>query len=377
MGDRGYLAPAGARAALAVGIALVALVAARAAAASPPLALGVAVADPVGGDLATYVQAVGRKPALVEWYESFGEPLFYPRQLPIPGDAGAVPMITWGPARGTAGVPLAAIAAGADDSYLRTAAAAAAAWKRPMFIRFAHEMNLPGSPWGPGVAGNTPAGFVAAWRHVVSIFRSAGAKNVRWVWSPNVDCAGACPFDAFYPGDAWVDWVALDGYNYGPVDDIAWMSVDEIFGHSYDDLARLTTKPVMIAETASTEDGGDKAAWIVQGLLDQVPTRLPRVRAVVWFQRDKETDWRINSSAPSSAAFRRVATSSTYALTAAALARYGKPAGLPGIHSWPAYVPQWFWAWARWRLHGAPPSARPRSAPAVVPLWAWARLKAL
>ena len=125
-------------------------------------------------------------------------------------------------------------------------------------------MNLSDNTWGPGVNGNTPEEFVAAWRHVVSVFRAVGATNVLWVWSPNVDCGGQCPFDAFYPGDAWVDWVALDGYNYGPVDDVPWMSMAQIFGPSYDDLTALTTKPLMIAETASTEEGGDKAAWITE-----------------------------------------------------------------------------------------------------------------
>ena len=68
----------------------------------------------------------------------------------------------------------------------------------------------------------------------------------------------------------------------------------------------------MIAETASTELGGDKAKWITQGLLTDVPSRFPRVRAVVWFQENKETDWRVNSSSSALAAYRKAASSSTY-----------------------------------------------------------------
>jgi mannan endo-1,4-beta-mannosidase len=173
-------------------------------------------------------------------------------------------------------------------------------------------MNLRGSPFGPGHEGNTPAQFVAAWRHVVSVFRSAGATNVKWVWSPNVDCGGKCPFDAFFPGDSYVDYVALDGYNYAAVDGVPWMSFDQIFAPSYRDLTRLSSKPVIIAETASVGDGDAKATWIQNAFLRSIPTAFPRVRAVVWFDRDKEANWKVNSSPASEQAWRAVVDSPIY-----------------------------------------------------------------
>ena len=282
--------------------------------AARPIALGVSVGEPSHpSDLDAYVAAAGRSPAIVMWFQSFDEPLYWEDQMSAVESRGAVPMITWEPTHGGVGIPLRSIASGSYDSYLKEAASAAAVWGKPMFIRFAHEMNLSVNPWGPGVDGNTPPDYIAAWRHVVTLFRDAGALNVSWVWSPNVNCGGDCPFDAFYPGDPWVDWVALDGYNYGAVHDVPWMSMAQVFGSSYDDLTVLTSKPVMIAETASTEAGGDKAAWITSGLLSDVPDRLPRVRAVVWFQRDSaDTDWRVNSSPTAAAAFRAAATSPVY-----------------------------------------------------------------
>jgi beta-mannanase len=165
-------------------------------------------------------------------------------------------------------------------------------------------MNLSSSLYGPGVNGNTSALFIAAWQHVVSIFRASGATNVRWVWSPNVDCQGKCPFQAFYPGDSWVDWVALDGYNYASVDNVPWESFDTVFASSYAELAALTKKPMMVAETSSTETGGDKAAWITTALTQTLPDQMPLVRALVWFNVDKETDWAVNSSPTSLQAFR-------------------------------------------------------------------------
>ncbi len=52
---------------------------------------------------------------------------------------------------------------------------------------------------------------------------------------------------------------------------------------------------MMIAETASTEVGGDKSVWIAE-LFEWAAQRRNR-KAVVWFHYDKETDWRIDSSA--------------------------------------------------------------------------------
>ena len=273
---------------------------------SPPIALGVyTTASPEPADFDAFSQLVGRAPAIVMWYQSWSEPLFYYSQMGMVAQDGATPLITWDPqlANGS-GVPLSQIVTGNYDSYIRTQALAASSWHTTIYIRLAHEMNLPGSLYGPGVNGNTPALFIAAWQHVIGIFRSVGATNVRWVWSPNVDCEGKCPFQAFYPGDSWVDWVALDGYNYATVDNTPWLSFESVFESSYDELASLTKKPMMVAETSSTESGGDKAAWIAAALTQTLPHAMPLVRALVWFNVDKETNWVVNSSPTSLQAFR-------------------------------------------------------------------------
>lgn len=279
---------------------------------SGSIALGFAVQDP--GKLSSLGPArsdFGRSPAIIEWFQAWSEPLYYSSQEAAVKAVGAVPLITWDPVVSTGGVPLAQIADGKYDGYINQAAAAAKAWHGPIFIRFAHEMNLAGSPFGPGVNGNTPATFIAAWQHVVSLFRQDGATNVSWVWSPNVYCGGSCPFDAFYPGDAYVDWVALDGYNYSTVDHVPWMTFSQIFAGSYAAITALTDKPLMIAETASAETGGDKAAWITQTFA-ALPTSMPRIRAVVWFDIYKETAWQLSSSSGSLAAFRQVEASTTF-----------------------------------------------------------------
>jgi mannan endo-1,4-beta-mannosidase len=173
-------------------------------------------------------------------------------------------------------------------------------------------MNLSGQDYGSHVAGETPATFIAAWRHIVTVFRQAGATNVRWVWSPNTDCAGRCPFGAYFPGNGYVDWLGLDGYNFASAHNTSWVSLHYIFASSYATITSLSAKPVMFAETASAPTPGNKAYWIRTGFMSTIPQDFPRVRAAVWFDADKEADWRVNSSPQSLRAWRHVVAARRY-----------------------------------------------------------------
>jgi hypothetical protein len=251
-----------------------------------------------------------------DWNPGWSTALINPKITSPLVEQGVVPMITWEPSSGptVAGQPgysPSRIARGACDAYLRRAAREAASFQHPFFVRLAPEMNGNWNSWGVR-SGNSAAGYVAMWRHVVSIFREAGAYNVHWVWSPNVDgTASTKPFDAYYPGDAWVDDVALDGYNWGSVRRSTWLSFDQVFQASYEAMTRLTSKPLMIAETASTELGGSKAAWISE-IPNALAVDMPRVQALVWFDVDKETDWGLGSSTSSLTAFRSLASSGVF-----------------------------------------------------------------
>jgi len=226
---------------------------------------------------------------------------------------GAVPMVTVEPWDSSSATDpryaLANLVRGDFDAWFAAGADAARAFKKPFYLRFAPEMNGSWAPWEAGVNGNTPQQYVAAWRHVHDIFAAHGATNVKWVWGPNVFGGGsAVDFTPYYPGSKVVDVLALDGYNWGALD--VWQTYSQVFGSSYDVLVKLDPrKPVMIAETASTELGGDKAAWITSAYTKEIPRRTPRVKIVVWFNIKKETDWRVESSLASLAAYRTVATS--------------------------------------------------------------------
>ncbi len=289
---------------------------------SDPLALGVflpdAAEDPSSID--RFADTTGKRPAIVMWFQGWendGE--FDEPRLDAVSRRGAMPMVTWEPWNHRQEVKqskyaLRKIASGKHDAYIRRWARDAAAWDKPLYLRFAHEMNGSWYPWGVQVNGNTRAQYVAAWRHVVRIFRQEGATKVRWVWSPSAEVLGnGVAFEEIYPGDDYVDWVALDGYNWGTTRSHSdWTSLAKLFGPSYDVLTAMTDKPIMIAEMASAEAGGDKAAWIRDGFLEGVPSRLPKVEAVVWFNSDKEADWRVDSSVRALEAYRDVATSPLY-----------------------------------------------------------------
>ena len=277
-------------------------------AAGPSVGIGVAPQFPIRRSLPQFVALIGRRPAVVGLYQQWSEPFLYPSQLRAISRLGALPMIAWDSSQHGVPIPLSRITGGGEDAYLRRAARSAAIWNRVILVRLDPEMNLASSPGHDG----TPAAFVAAWRHVVQVFDRAGADNVRWVWTPNVDCSGLCPFSSYFPGARWVDWVGLDGYNYGTDPGHTWLSFQQVFARSYRTLTALSAKPMMIAETASSTSGGDKATWI-QGMGAALQTDFRRVRLLVWFERRKEEDWLIESSLTSLLAFRTLLLSSLFA----------------------------------------------------------------
>jgi hypothetical protein len=255
--------------------------------------------------MAGYAEMVGRQPDIVMWYRDFSQSLLGAEEIANLRATGQTPMVTWEPHTAS----LAGIAAGAYDAYLHESAAIAKGWEGTLLVRFAHEMNGGWYSWGSGAV--APATYVAAWQHIVSIFREDGATNVSWVWSPYVLAGGKYPIAPYFPGDEWIDYVALDGYNWGEARG-AWQSLQAVFAASYSLVTELSLRPVIIAETGSSEIGGDKAAWIRTGFMSAIPESFPRVSAVVWFNEAREDDWRIDSSPASLAAYRAVVDCSFY-----------------------------------------------------------------
>jgi beta-mannanase len=274
--------------------------------------------------LTTFEQRTGRQVEIVHWGQPWmrsSVPQDFPQvEMDQVRQHGSISLLDWGSADRQGGIDqpnwqLHKVAAGQYDSYIKRWATAAKTWGHPFFLRFDHEMNGWWFVWDEQMNGNRPGDYVAAWRHVHDIFTQVGATNVTWVWCVTVfDNPRLTPAAELYPGDAYVDWVAMDGFNWGSDGDY-WQTFDEVFGHTYRELTQLApTKPLMIGEVASSEKGGplgspaSKAAWIADTFSNQLPFNFPLVKAVIWFDsagENPEHTWPLESSLAALGAFRQ------------------------------------------------------------------------
>jgi hypothetical protein len=274
------------------------------------IAVGIAVDDSDqqnNDEIANYAGAVGTNPDFVQWYQAWSEPLYYAGQETSVVGNNLTPIISWT----SDTTPLTSISDGSEDSTIDAAANLAKQWPGTLYIRFDYEMNVSSSEWNPSNLGETPADFVSAWQYIVNRFNTDGVTNVQWIWSPNVDCNGLCPFDSYYPGSTYVNMVGLDGYNYAWVDDVNWETFAALFQNSYNDIVALAPgKPVDIAETASAEAnssemtaGDSKASWIQQ-MADYIPSNMPAVTAITWWSAEgDQATMEVNSSLTSLSAW--------------------------------------------------------------------------
>jgi len=261
--------------------------------------------------------------SIVMWYQQWGLTdgwqYLQPSWMNTVRSHGAIPLVTWDPENPSVYGPvqpaysLQNIINGNFDAYITRWAQDSKAWGHPYFLRFAHEMNGNWNAWSEQVNGNKPGQFVLAWRHVHDIFTRLGVYNVTWVWTPNIDYSTSTPLRELYPGDAYVNWVGMSGYNWGTLGGHVWQPFSSVFSQTYYDILNITSLPLMIAETASTEIAGNKAGWITDAFVTQLPHNFPRIRAFVWFNEPKETNWQIESSSSSQNAFSSAILSGVYA----------------------------------------------------------------
>jgi beta-mannanase len=281
--------------------------------------------------LRTYESALNHPISLVHWYALWGgwKSAFSRADLDAVSAHGSLALITWEPWAGNGADPewslSNSVLSGKNDGYITSWANGMAAYGKPVLIRFAHEMHdQPGYPWAVGINGNTAADYLAAWHHVRDIFRRAHADNVRWVWNPNTlgrapAMAYAAVYQALYPGDDEVDYLGLDIYNTGPQLDWGaptWRTFSQALVEPYTAITTLSNKPLILPEVGSTEVGGSKAEWITDMLTTEL-AQFPRVRALAWFDVDKEQPWRIASSRSSLQAWKSATASGSFATDAA------------------------------------------------------------
>ncbi len=219
----------------------------------------------------------------------------------------------------------ASILSGRYDAYIFQWAQSAAAWGKVFYLRLFHEMNGGWYPWGIWVNGNTPALAIQAWQHIYNIFQSAGATNVKFMWCPNIHTWDYLtdPLASFYPGDAYVSWLGLDGYNYGLYGEqmwyAPWATFTQLFQYTYNEMQSTVSsdKPVMVVETASAEGAGatDKANWITQ-MQSDAPMLFPNIKALAYYDYQDSNEppnfWRFDGDQYSLPAFTALAADSRW-----------------------------------------------------------------
>jgi hypothetical protein len=241
-----------------------------------------------------FAETAGRQPNLILYYSGWGEPF----QISFARTAlaqGATVVVDLDPTN----VTLSSIASGSDDSYLVSYARQVLRFGHPVVISFGHEMNGNWYPWG--WTHTSPHAWVRAWRHVVKIFRRMGADNVAWLWTINELTVGEGPIQDWWPGAAYVSWIGIDSYYYRPTD-----TFTSIFGPAITAIRQLTSKPILIGETAVGQVGDryGKISDLFAGMRDN------GLLGFVWFDVAQHNglyhqDWRLEGHPAASAEFRR------------------------------------------------------------------------
>jgi hypothetical protein len=191
-----------------------------------------------------FQKATGANLDIITYYSGWYQP-FPAGFATTVANNGKVPLVQLDPD----GINIASIVSGKYDGYLSSYAEAVRAYGHPVIVSFGHEMNGDWSSWG--YRHTSPTTFVAAWRHIVNLFRVLGARNVTWLWTVNIindTQRGRIPSPRpWWPGSSYVTWVGLDGYYLKP----NW-SFAPLFGPTIEAIRSLTTSPILIAETGAT-----------------------------------------------------------------------------------------------------------------------------
>jgi len=290
------------------------------------------------GVLNAFEYRAGKKVSLIHigwaWKDGAGNFQSFPGAPTRPGDAmdmirahGAIPILSWFSWQLGQGLvqPAFSLKTLYDyngtgrmkpeyEQYVVLFATQAKAWGHPFFMIFNEEMNGCWYPWGTQVVsgnscnGNTADDYVRSWRAVHDIFEAQGATNVTWVWSVNTEYPGSTPIEQLYPGDAYVDWTNVNGFNSSSDKSSSWMTFTQLYTSTYDKLTGdhaypgtpvAPTKPVMITGIGSSKDGGSKSAWIADAVGVQIPDNFTRIRALAWFNWDSGStkyDWPIEGN---------------------------------------------------------------------------------
>jgi hypothetical protein len=243
------------------------------------------------------VQTFGFNPNIISLYYVFGRQISS-TEISSLCASGRFPLIEVD----TNTLPLQRIVNGSMDAVLRNYAIQFGTAQVPIAIDFNHEFNGPWFGWGYNHT--TAAAFVAAWQHMVNVFRENGATNVLWIWNPNVNGkATVANLQQWYPGDAYVNWIGLDGYFYNPSD-----TFESVFNPTITQIRQFTKLPWLIVETGANPNSQRVRA--ISSIFAGVQ-HAPGLLGLIWFDYNAYSghNWKIDADPAALAAFRSGVTS--------------------------------------------------------------------
>jgi len=243
-------------------------------------------APPGYGPVASFGQIAGRQPNIAGYYSGWTQPFDTAFAKTLQGH-GVIPFVQIDPTA----TSIDGIANGTYDDYLRSYADSVRNFRTGVIIGFGHEMNATWYPWG--YTHVPPATFVAAWRHIVTLFRREGAENVTWLWTLQADQPGTGSIASWWPGASYVDWVGIDGYYVRPADTFA-----SVFGTTITQVRTFTSRPVLLSETAVGPAVGSPADQIAK--IEDLFHGMTKYKTLglVWFDKTQHgdafhQDWRL------------------------------------------------------------------------------------
>lgn len=177
---------------------------------------------------------------------------------------------------------------GEFDASLRAQARGVAELGVPFFVTFDHEADASKRYDKRG----TPEEFVRAWRHIVDLYRQAGADNAVFVWNVTGWPTNLDKLPGLWPGNEYVDWISWEAYNMTGCElQPKWKHVQS-FEESLAPMYKWVQeegpkhgidpeKPVMIGEMGTTPIPGDPQAteqWYKE--IPEALRKYDKVRAV-------------------------------------------------------------------------------------------------
>jgi len=267
--------------------------------------------SPRAADIQGFQNSFGKKPYLATVFIAWNH-FLEPEVIGSVYGQGCVLVVTWEPwdPHSKKGIDFDGLLRGSEDEYIARFAEQLKSIDRPVYLRFAHEMNGNWYPWSGTRLGAEK--YIRVFRYVKDKLDNAGSSNVKWVFSVNAEDVPRenNHFMQYYPGDAYVDFIGLDGYNWGTSrQDTRWQSFRKIFKPFYEETRRFE-KPILITEFSSASSGGDKAAWI-RGALAEMET-MTRLKGFVLFNIDKEADWQFKAGESSGRALSSALQTDTF-----------------------------------------------------------------